>query len=70
MPEAAGGVAAAAVADRMHAPKEDCRLAIILVCFVVMTTLFRKFEKVMCISPLSRRLQKWPSFFETWKRLP
>ncbi|KAJ4769069.1 hypothetical protein LUZ62_053326 [Rhynchospora pubera] len=31
MPEAAGAVAAAAVADRMHAPKEDRRLAIVLV---------------------------------------
>ncbi|KAJ3693814.1 hypothetical protein LUZ60_009294 [Juncus effusus] len=31
MPEAAGAVAAAAVADRMHAPKEDLRLAIVLV---------------------------------------
>ncbi|XP_020108444.1 6-phosphofructo-2-kinase/fructose-2,6-bisphosphatase isoform X1 [Ananas comosus] len=31
MPAAAGAVAAAAVADQMHGPKEDCRLAIVLV---------------------------------------
>jgi hypothetical protein len=31
MPEAAGAVAAAAVADRLHGSKEDRKLAIILV---------------------------------------
>lgn len=51
MPEAAGAVAAAAVADRMHAPKEDRRLAIVLVLFFIMENLFRKFA--MCIIPLS-----------------
>ncbi|RRT40368.1 hypothetical protein BHE74_00016513 [Ensete ventricosum] len=32
MPAAAGAVAAAAVADQMLGPKEDSRLAIVLVC--------------------------------------
>jgi 6-phosphofructo-2-kinase/fructose-2,6-biphosphatase len=31
MPEAAGAVAAAAVADRLHGSKEDRKLAIVLV---------------------------------------
>jgi len=31
MPEAAGAVAAAAVADRLHGSKEDGKLAIVLV---------------------------------------
>jgi hypothetical protein len=70
MPEAAGAVAAAAVADRMHAPKEDRHLAIVLVCYCCHDNLIQKISKVMCISPLSRKLQKWPSFSETPKRPP
>lgn len=65
MPEAAGAVAAAAVADRMHAPKEDRRLAIVLVLFFIMENLFRKFA--MCIIPLLRNFRKGPSLHNLQK---
>lgn len=35
MPEAAGAVAAAAVADRLHGSKEDRKLAIVLVIMII-----------------------------------
>lgn len=68
MPEAAGAVAAAAVADRMHAPKEDSRLAIVLVRFVIMATLFRNFEKGTCIIPLSAKTSEKALLLVTYKR--
>jgi hypothetical protein len=43
MPEAAGAVAAAAVADRLLGPREHRRLAIILVQF------FQLFEEHFCL---------------------
>jgi 6-phosphofructo-2-kinase/fructose-2,6-biphosphatase len=36
MPAAEGAVAAAAVADQMYGPKEDRKLAIVLVLFILL----------------------------------
>ena len=43
MPEAAGAVAAAAVADRLHGSKEDRKLAIVLVNYYNSVTHFNDF---------------------------
>eukprot|EP01018_Ginkgo_biloba_P000958 Gb_23293 [translate_table: standard] len=45
MPAAAGAVAAAAVADRMHGPKEDGQLAIVLVLYALSPTAYTPWQE-------------------------
>jgi hypothetical protein len=47
MPEAAGAVAAAAVADRLHGSKEDRKLAIVLVNYYTSVTAVNCFSSLV-----------------------
>lgn len=47
MPEAAGAVAAAAVADRLHGSKEDRKLAIVLVIYYIFITYFNCLQSLI-----------------------